>query len=436
MNLTTDIRGRCRVLGIEGRLDAFGSREFEARLAAETEEGLGGLVLVLDMSAVEYMSSAAIRVLVPLQQRTEREGGVLLLAGLQPYCLGVLEITGLADSFTVLQSVNEAVATAYPPDPHSAFESTAGLETIQLPSGTVHLRKASETPGVVEVLGHIEDVLYARVTADDIRSRRFSHAEYSIGLGGLGDRVEDYLHMMGEMITIGGTMVWLPTDGNDTPDFLIPRTDSGAVTLRTAFNVSMSRDFNEVLYFVSREEDGTSMDRLYRDLFDLAKVRRTDFRGGLGLAIRAEMATLFGSGVVKSPVADLAPGDGRMITDPAHFAGWFEVDAEPRHREVTALITGIGVDLTGDLSAYDPEELGAVFYLNPANTVSQIVMLHNHAVVFSPVPMPEQTLDVEGEIRSVVDQGDFIDMRHLLDRSSVRRAVIGMTCIQRFQRLG
>lgn len=74
-------------------------------------------------------------------------------------------------------------------------------------------------------------MLYARLGEEDIRSRRFSKTEYSIGLGALGMSVNDCMPFLGEMITIGGTMVWLPTDGNDTPDFLIPKRDTGDITI-------------------------------------------------------------------------------------------------------------------------------------------------------------------------------------------------------------
>ena len=47
----------------------------------------------------------------------------------------------------------------------------------------------------------------ARVTPAHVFSKTFSEKAYSIGLGGLGDKLDDYFTLMGEMITIGGTMV-------------------------------------------------------------------------------------------------------------------------------------------------------------------------------------------------------------------------------------
>jgi hypothetical protein len=184
---------------------------------------------------------------------------------------------------------------------------------------------------------------------------------------------------MGEMMTIGGTMVWLPTDGYDTPDFLIPQKDTGQVTLRTGFNVSICGDFNELMFLQSTRPEGISIASIYQVLFKLARERRADFRGALGLAMRAQMVSVYGSGIKKSPTADRAPADGEMVTHPAHSEEWFDFDAVPRHSDVTGLICGVGIDLKTDLSSYDQEQLNRVFYLNPANMGANDQMLHNHA---------------------------------------------------------
>ncbi len=285
----------------------------------------------------------------------------------------------------------------------------------------------------IEVPGDIKHVLYSRITVGHLCSKRFSEAEYSIGLGGLGGRTDDYFQIMGEMITIGGTMVWLPSDGHDTPDFLIPQTDSGEVTLRTAFNVSMAGEFNEFMVFESSEDRGTPIDALYRALFDLSRKRRPDFKGVLGLAMRAQMASVFGSGVKRSPIFEFAPADGQMIIDPGHIEEWFEFDTKSRHAGVTALICGIGADLSADLSVYDERMLNSVFYLHPANIGSKTMLLHNHGVIFTELPMKERVVNLGEEIRDVIAEGDFIDMRHLLDGSALTRAMIGVSYIQAFR---
>ena len=166
--------------------------------------------------------------------------------------------------------------------------------------------------------------------------------------------------------------------------------------------------------------------------FDLSKERRKDFKGILGLAMRVQIGKTFGTGIAHSPIESNAPTNGEMIVHPSNFDAWFEIDTEPRHTNITGLICGIGADLSADLSGYNEKLLNCVFYLNPANTGGKSEMLHNHTVIFDELPFPEKPVNIEKEIRAAVEEGDFIDMRHLLDNSTITKAIIGVNYIQSF----
>jgi anti-anti-sigma factor len=413
---------------LEGRFDAYGADEFGKYLQSASLPEAGALVL--DLSRVEYLSSAGLRVILATYKKLSRTGGTLALAGLQPYCRRVLEFAGFDQAFPVFETVPEAVAFCA----RGRSQPARQEESLRLDCGRLIITPVAAAAGAIEVLGDVRDVLHARITPAHLCSKRFSETEYSIGLGGLGDRIGDYFPLMGEMITVGGTMVWLPTDGHDTPDFLIPQKDTGQITLRTAFNVVIAGGFNELMWFESGAAEGTSIDTLYRALFDLARQRRPDYRGVIGLAMRAQMGAVWGAGIKRSPIQEHAPANHEMITHSSNVGQWFDFDATPRHGGATALICGVGADLTADLSTYEQEEMNAVFYLNPGQAQNTRELLHNHGVLFSPLPFPEQSASLEAEIKRVVDEGDFMDMRHLLDRSCIRRALIGVSYIQSFRR--
>ena len=273
---------------LQGRFDAYGAEEFaqQVQKASLAEEES----LVLDLSGVEYLSSAGLRVILATYKQLNGTGGTLALAGLQPYCRNVLDFTGFAQTFPVFNTAAEAVKFYERGRSGSARQE----ETVQLDCGRLTIAPAEGEAGAIEVLGDVRDVLHARITPAHLCSKRFSETEYSIGLGGLGDRLKDYFPLMGEMITVGGTMVWLPTDGHDTPDFLIPRKDAGQITLRTVFNVVIAGGFNELMRFESGSAEGTPIDVLYHALFDVARQRRADYRGVLGLAMRAQMGAVWG----------------------------------------------------------------------------------------------------------------------------------------------
>lgn len=428
MEFSSQAFGTGVALKLSGRLDAHTSKELQTAIAS-IDWKPAAPNLVLDCGGLNYMSSAGIRVILSAAKERMKAGGKIVFSDLSGYPLDVLRIAGFADAFPRCRSMENAIAIlgGAPPSP----APSAAEARWQSPCGSFRRIMARPASCSILVLGHIEDVLWSRVTPGHIYSKRFSETEYSIGLGALGDKLEDFFGIMGEMITIGGTMVWLPTDGHDTPDFLIPRVDSDAVKLRTGFNVSMSGDFAEEVCFESSDPNGTTVDAIYRALFDRARACRPDFKGALALTMRAEMSAVHGSGVTRSTIIDNRPDNGKMITAPENFDSWFEIDTTPRHRNVTGLLTGIGLDLQSDLTNYDSDLLGASFYLNPGNVSQSSVQLHNHAVFFNPQPFDPETT-ISDAIRLVVENGDFVDMRHLLDASMITKAIIAIGYIDNF----
>ena len=431
MQVGTQLNGRRLEITLRGRMDAYACLAIQKVLDAAVAPGV--LFAVVDMAGVDYISSAGLRLFLGLSKKLRAQGGTLAVAGAGDYCRKVMDLAGFANAFPMFASLE--AARSGDDQNRRARQSREGwdqLECRDLECGRARVLPGSAVPGAVEILGDVKDVLYARLTPAQLCSKRFLETEYSIGLGGLGERLEDYWPLLGEMITIGGTMVWLPTDGHDTPDFLIPKSDRGQVTLRTGFNVTLAGGFNELMLFESRDPAGVAIGRLYRALFAQAR-RRPDFKGVLALALRAQMDAVYGSGIKKSPIREFAPANGEMVTHPSNAREWFDFDAVPRHRRVTALICGLGADLTADLAAYDQPQLNRVFYLNPANTGSRGEMLHNHAVIFNAQPLADRVVSLEQEIASVVDNGEFLDMRHLLDASTITRAFLGVSYVREFR---
>lgn len=135
----------------------------------------------------------------------------------------------------------------------------------------------------------------------------------------------------------------------------------------------------------------------------------------------------FGVWLRRQEVSDFIawPPDGGTILHPAHFAERFEVDAERRNKKLDAPICAIGPDLTSDLSRYDQRLLNSVFYVLPSNVAKQSMMPYNYAVTFDAPPISNEPVLLETEINDVVESGNFSNMCHLLDRSTVTQGGIG-----------
>ncbi|MFZ4774768.1 MAG: STAS domain-containing protein [Terrimicrobiaceae bacterium] len=102
MDITHRTDGPNKCLLLEGRLDA---REAGAVLKAIEATVLhAGDRLTLDLRGVPYLSSAGIRVLLLARRRCEQHQASLVLCGIQPYCLEVLQVGGLENSFQFADS--------------------------------------------------------------------------------------------------------------------------------------------------------------------------------------------------------------------------------------------------------------------------------------------------------------------------------------------
>jgi anti-anti-sigma factor len=410
-----------RVASLAGRLDGFGAKEAEQTLAAEKVTS----PLVLDCAELSYLSSAGVRFLLVVQKAAAAADFPFALAALQPFCTSVIEMSGLSGMIPVYASADDAVRAM-----QAGGAAIEGGECHETAAGTFAFHTVGSTAGTIDILGDIANVIECAITPELVVGKPFFETEYSLGLGSLGGAPEDYLPVMGEAMMAAGTMVWLPTDGNDTPDYMIPRKASTSVVLHTGFNASIRGGFNEFVEFTAAPGRPASVREIYRALFDLAKARRPDYRGVLGLAVRAEIHEAFGAGITKSPLLGNRPTNGKMITDPSNYDEWFESDKTPRHQGATALICGAGEDLAADLSQIDQERLRRMFYINPANKGAQNEVLHNHAVFFRNAPPPGGTRDMDVEMRRVVDDGEFVDMRHLLDQTTITSALIGVNYVQ------
>lgn len=94
-----------KVVSVSGRLDAETSPELCKKLNEQLESKNN--TVVLDLSSLEYISSAGLRVVLEITKRARVIGGELYLVNLQDYVRKVLEISGLISFLKILKSVDD-----------------------------------------------------------------------------------------------------------------------------------------------------------------------------------------------------------------------------------------------------------------------------------------------------------------------------------------
>lgn len=108
MNIGEERRGEVVILRPEGRIDGTTSPEVEGLVRGRLDAGV--LKLVFDLSGVEYVSSAGLRVLFLAVKTLRPRGGQVALAGVNPNVREVLELSGFLSIFPIEPDVVGAVA--------------------------------------------------------------------------------------------------------------------------------------------------------------------------------------------------------------------------------------------------------------------------------------------------------------------------------------
>jgi anti-anti-sigma factor len=414
---------------VTGRLDAFGAQQLDAwtRDALHDDDH----ELVIDLAGSSYLSSGGIRTFNALKKEMKRRNGRFALASVTEYPKKVLDMAGFSSVFDMFLSTEDAVKDIVKKRKDPTLFNDLFYKKIFGEGVTLTIEPGwMTTPPVIRVLGDLNKILYSRMTEADIKTKKFSEINYSLGLGALGANVREAMPLLGEMITLYGSMVWLPTDGNNTPDFLTPLDTKGDIPVYTGFNVTLDGPFNEYLTMDATNPQGVSISDIYRTIFESARKRVKSYRGVVALTIWGVIEGLSSSMLKKSPLASAAPPGGVSVMDPSQVHDWITSDTKSSYKGDTLVSFGIGVDLTHDLSSFNAGNLASLYYANPLNKKADNEMyLHNHGVVFRNVPF-NASLDLNSQVKKIVTDGEFVDMRHLLDNTRLRRAKIGIAYIQ------
>ena len=418
---------------VDGRLDAHGAQQLDKWVKDALHDDDHDLVI--DLAGSAYLSSGGIRLFNSLKREMKRRNGRLALASVGEYPKKVLDMAGFTTVFDLFPACDDAVTDIVKKrkDPslfNEIFYKKIIDEGVKL---TIEPGWMTSPPSL-RVLGDLHNILFSRITAADVRAKKFAEVNYSLGLGALGADVNDALPLLGEMITLYGSMVWLPTDGNNTPDFLTPLDMGGEVPVYTGYNITLDGPFNEYFTLDTDNPNGVSISDIYRAIFSSANERVKSYRGVVAIVIWGVLTGLASSGIKKAPLATSAPPGGESIMAPAHVHDWMASDTASSYKGDTLVSFGIGIDLTHDLSGFDKASLDSLYYANPLNTgAAKQMYLHNHGVVFKNIPY-DPSLDLNTQVKKIVSEGEFADMRHLLDSTRLRRAKIGIAYIQEITR--
>ncbi len=421
MEIKRELRGDVLLIDLEGRLDAYWAGH--TRQALEKEIKAGYHQIVLDLHSLTYLSSAGLRIFLQIKKQLESVGGDVVLVGLSDFVRNVFEVSGFNQLFQVLGSVSEAESHFV--NAREVAGHVGKEELSEASSAVYQIRDLRQGPSLLTADGSIAKLPRAQYTEADLVEKTLADLKYGIGIGSLGDTYEEVKKTFGEMLILNNNVFYLPTDGNNIPDFLLADRLIAEVKINMLFSGSFEGKFNLIARFEARDkEKGVCLSELYRDLFDIA-AKREGFKGLLATVACGETVGLFGASLKRSPIAENAPANGLDISVKENLKKWLHFSVELEHRNKTACMVGLGL-ARDQARNFSERFVQSLFSVSPTGPD---ILLHNHCVVFNFMPLTSGSFDLEGEIDRVAQHGECVSVQHLLEKSAFREGVVGVCLV-------
>ena len=379
MQITKQQSGDLTEIKIAGRLDAYWADHLNKELQATIREG--NHHLVLDLSAVEYISSAGIRVLLTFYNQLNQIRGSLALSKVSAPARSILEMAGLSE--LLLQKSATSVPSPAIVEIRKMESDRATYEIFPLqPKASMNCR----------IIGKPEGLHDSQIPAEPEKIRA-TKKSIAIGLGAFGENWEQSKSRCGEFLAAAGAAAYLPTDGTNIPDYLI---SSGTYfpEILVMYGAICTGDFSYLLRFESKKEHGAvALVEVLETAMSTCDTAR------MAAVLIGEAAGLVGASLLKSPAADsIIP----RIFEYPETLNWLSFTAERAHSRSLALVVGITDNAQTNVSVLRP--------LDAAGKFSG----HFHAAAFPYRPLRKGELELGSTISTLFEQGTVEGVLHLL----------------------
>ena len=107
MNSSINKTPKYTEVSLSGSLDAVTSPDAEVKLMAAANEATS---MVIDFSALTYISSAGLRVMLGLAKTMQKKDGKLVISSLSPQVKEVFDISGFTAIFRIFATKDDAIS--------------------------------------------------------------------------------------------------------------------------------------------------------------------------------------------------------------------------------------------------------------------------------------------------------------------------------------
>jgi anti-anti-sigma factor len=392
MEITKEQRGHLLELRVRGRLDATWSQFLSDALKEIVQQGAHHLRL--DLSDVNYLSSAGIGVLVAYYKKLgEIQGSFVITAAservrmiLRMVALESVLVAGADSAADNLKTAQLGRSLTSPKAAHEVFPCE--------PRGSLRCR----------VMGDASLLTGARYGAEQCQAMSFPDTTFALGLGAFGAGFDDCRARFGEFLAVAGSAAYQPSDGTNLPDYMVASSEF-VPEIEILYGISCEGTFRHLLRFEASPEAGAlGLSELAETCLNVAEAESA------GVIVVAETAGLAGTALRKSP----ALGEG--ATDPfAHPAIREWISFSPEHVHARSVCVSVGV-----ISRQAPAALAPM--LRPLGK-SSAAQGHFHAAAFSYRPLARGRVDLKPTATTLFEEETLRGVLHLLHDD---RAITGV----------
>jgi len=380
LDIRKDPPGKEQRVYLEGRLDANWAGHLDDYLNGLVREGAHRLIL--DMSKVQYMSSAGIRTLVGQYKKIKQIGGLFLLESLSPGVSEVLEMVGM------LQMLTEET-------PEAVIEETKKSDFLEIGHFRFENEILSDRAMSLQLNGNPGLSLNSGFGERDNRKFKFKSNQYALGIGAIGEGFEECKSRYGEFLSLGDAVVYKPSDGSKVPDYLV-RKGRFEPEINALCSIQAEGSFtNRITFEPIEANSGITIAEMAGGFSKTSRLTKFVF------LVIAESDGLVGASLNRSPVEGIPIFDFPEIRENIHFT------TEPAWSKMLTVSLGF--------YAVEPDEKIRPF-LRPQKPDAES-FIHTHTAVFPFQSLPKNEGSANKLVTHLFDSGQVLDLLHLINDS-------------------
>ncbi|MEI6884899.1 MAG: STAS domain-containing protein [Bacteroidota bacterium] len=380
--------GSYHIIEVEGRIDGLTSSALSKSFEQAAEDGHH--TIIVDFSAVSYISSAGLRVFLHMQKKLKPVGGELILLSVQESAMDVFRVSGLHKLFRIIAGLSELNNS----EPASVQVSTGDSRPVSS-DGVFSWAFREVEPGKYSGIGNSSKLRKGGYKESEVTTISQTELQFALGLASVGESLKDYQSLFGEAMVVNHHFFGYPAVEMPAVDYAwYSKTHPGPVHF--LHGLKFEGDYSLCLRFDSPSAV---------DMLSLArKAAGISGKEFFGIVMVAKSAGIYGLNLRKIPWQDNIPSDQEIMSD-ANFSDWFDFPVEDTDIHKTLVAAGIY-----SKSGEDEE-------------------LHMHAVVFSKGLIGKTGMDVNAELERILHGTEPLRVVHLLEESRFFYGIAGIIAL-------